>query len=352
MALKGFADIKERSSSNGERDKFAKLSMKDYDGTTKTVRLVGPIYPMGQHWVKRRSKDGTIKQFPALCANFDSATDSFKDNGCPYCKAKISFSKRYYSNVIDRDEVENEPKKLPEHSKAERKAHSSEEFGFDVHFKDTDSKSWTPVKVISFPTGVGRDIGALEKTKNTKVSKKTGKKVTFPVGHVKYGFDLDILYEADRKAKAWNIEFSESTPLTDEELDYLYWDLSTSQWLKKVDVEAANEEFNKIKDTIIFPESDDEDEAALPANDKKKKKSSELEDDDDDDDEESEDIEEDEDDEEEEERPSKKSKSKKKKSKKVEDEDDEEEDEDEDDDDSEEEEEDDDDNTEEDDLDF
>ena len=291
--LKGFAEIKEARQQGGERDKFAKLNLRDYDGSTKTIRIVGPVYPMGQHWVKRRAKDGTVKQFPALCANYDPKTDSFHDNGCPYCKAHISFNKRYYANCIDRDEVENEPKRLPEHTKSENKGIESEDYGFKVHFKDADSKSWTPVKVISFPTGVGRDIGALEKTKNAKVSKKTGKKVVFPVGHAKYGFDIDVLYEASRKAKAWTIEFAESTPLSEEELAYLYWDLSTSQWLKPVDVEAAIEDFNKVKDSIIFPESEDsdEDESALPANQKKaKKKASELEDDDEEEDEDDEPV--------------------------------------------------------------
>ena len=153
--LKGFAEIKEARQQGGERDKFAKLNLRDYDGSTKTIRIVGPVYPMGQHWVKRRAKDGTVKQFPALCANYDPKTDSFHDNGCPYCKAHISFNKRYYANCIDRDEVENEPKRLPEHTKSENKGIESEDYGFKVHFKDADSKSWTPVKVRSGPASEG-----------------------------------------------------------------------------------------------------------------------------------------------------------------------------------------------------
>lgn len=278
MALKGFADIKTNNNSQ-QRDKFKTINLKDYEGKTFTVRPVGSVYPQYIHWIKRRAKDGSIKTFPAPCANFNYKENEFEENGCPWCKAKCDGSRRYLMRVIDRNEVENEPKKLPPRTDSEKKKHTMD--GIEgIHYLDEDSKSWSPVKVLSIPSGVAQEIGSLEKLKNTKTSKKSGKKITFPAGDVKYGFDIDILYDSSKKAKAWTIDFSERTELTDEELDYLYPNFEDASFTKDVDVEKQKEEFRKIKDSILTPNGEELEDDSDDEPKKKKSKSVDLDDDD------------------------------------------------------------------------
>ena len=269
MALKGFADIKTNSSSQ-QRDKFKVLNPKDYEGQEFIVRPVGSVYPQYIHWIKRRAKDGSTKTFPAPCANFNHKTNEFEDNGCPWCEAHCLGSRRYLMRVIDRTEVENEPKKIAPRVDSEKKKHTMD--GIEgIHYLAEDSKSWTPVKVLSLPSGVAQEIGNLEKTKNSKVSKKTGKKVSFPAGDVKYGFDIAINYDSTKKSKAWSLDFYERTELTEEELNYLYPNFEDASFTKEVDVEKQLSEFKKIRDALLLPDGEELPETEEPVKNKSKK---------------------------------------------------------------------------------
>ena len=342
MALKGFADIKETKKSSSHKHQFKIVDLGKYTDTEQYFRPVGYVYAERIHWLERNVK-GKVVKFPAPCCNHNRDTDTLDDKGCPYCKANAIAQTRYYVRVINRDAVDNEPKKLAPRTDYEKKKHSMD--GIEgIHYKEAGSRSWSPVEVLSLPYGAAKKLMELEKLKGVVVSKKTGKKKYFPFGDEKYGCDICIVYNKDKKSDAYKITFEKRSPLTEEELNYLY--PSFEDEFPIPDVKHEKEEYAKIKDTLILnnddsekqaqktisslsdDEDEDEDEDRIPDEDfetPKKKKvveedddeddldedDSEDEDDSDDDSEdESYDEEDDEDDEDEEEQPKKKKKSK------------------------------------------
>lgn len=293
-------------------------------------RLIGDqILSIKRHWIKiYAGKEKKVIKIPRYCLKHNPLNeDEPHDVHCPYCdlshggsesNATAGYEFFYLMNAIDRDEQENEPAKKSEPTKSEKKS----------GFKDPNSKTWTPVKVVRIPSSVAKRMQELKDLNKKKG--KDGKTKTYDVDHPKFGCDVMLRYKPKASGTdKYSCDKGERTPITDEEKEYLQFNLSpelltlTGLMTEK----EAQEDFkrNEYVGGDETEEDEDEDGYALGKGKKKKKgdkkKSKKSRDEDEDED--------DEDDEDE--APSKKKKSSKKSSKKSKskDEDDDDEDEDE-----------------------
>lgn len=227
------------------------------------VRQIGPVTAYAQHWIKIRAKTKDSKKevefaIPKICLNYNAKTDEYNDSKeCPYCKSGDNPKKDYLANFIVRSLQDDEPRKKPKHVKSERKlgkvvSYSDEEF----HIKDMSSKSWTPVRVMRLPITIAgklKDLGDLNKV-NTKKGIKT-----FDIDHPKYGRDISIKFDKDAKGGGamYDVQKEDKSPLTEEELEYLLYNLSI---MKAESLEEAKREFKNLKPKMVNQDSDEEEE--------------------------------------------------------------------------------------------
>lgn len=199
-------------------------------GKAVVLRLFGPVMSVGKYWVSTKKRDGKKGQFAIGCSSWDpmqGTRDPNKDDpwrdyeqkeydeGIPRDEHKVRFSVEYFCNAIIRSIQERPPRDMPEPTAEEAK----------THFKDKDSDSWTPVRVVRLPLSV-LDKVQKYKAMNVVRSKKTGRTATFDLTHEKFGCDITIMYD-DKAAGAmmYTVNKDARTPLTEEEMNYLVWDL-------------------------------------------------------------------------------------------------------------------------------
>lgn len=299
-------------------------------------RLIGDqILSIKRHWIKiYAGKEKKVIKIPRYCLKHNPLNeDEPHDVHCPYCElshgggdsnATASYEFFYLMNAIDREEQENEPAKKSDPTKSEAK----------TGFKDPNSKTWTPVKVVRIPSSVASRIQELKDLNKAK-NKKTGKTATYDLDHPKYGCDVMLRYKPKASGTdKYSVDKGDRTPITDEEKEFLTYNLSPELLTLTglLSEKEAAEDFKRneyVGGDETDEDDDDEDSYSLGKGKKKKKgdkKKSKSRDDDEDDDD-------DDDDEDEDEKPSKKKKSKvksKKKSKSRDDDDDDDDDDDED----------------------
>ena len=341
------------------------------DGKWVQVRLMDRgLLPISTHWVPIiGSKTGKESKIPRLCLNIDPDSGKAIKGKCPYCELgdTARAQDHYYFNAIIRELQEDQPKKAVKPTSSER----------ETGFKDIDSRSWTPVRAIRLPGGLLDQFKA-QKDLNKHKSKKTGETKKYAINHDKYGVDFNVMYDSTTKgAGKYKISKEGRTPLTEEELEYLVYDLDGAAIAKEMGLKTLEEALRDVKTMTLASGKggkdddekskgrrviDDDDDVDLDEDDepKKKGKKSKHRDDDEDEDEDdapfkkkgkkskhrdddedeepkkkkgkkSKDDEDDDEDDEDDEKPSKKSKKSKKS--KHRDDDDDEDDEDEDDDD-------------------
>lgn len=343
-----FGDAKPKVGNNdGARLEELVDLLKLPNGKWVQIRILpNDILAYRTHWVNiLAGKTKREVKIPKLCVAFDPLTEETKKGvKCAYDGIEAQTSDAYLANVIVRSVQDEAPSKIritPEEKK--------------TGFKDISSNSWTPVKVARFTSSLMKKIqGLKELNKHTVKVKGVASKKTFHINDPKYGIDINIKY--DEKAKGgdkYQVNLADKTPLTEEELAYLVYEL-TPDLLDKMGLETPEQAKKQLASMQIVGASefdgddededeDDEDEdlprkkgTKAPAKSKKKPV------DEDEDDEDEDDEDEDEDDEEDDPPPSKKkpvkkasaksAKSAKSKKKPVDDDEDDEDDEDEDDD--------------------
>lgn len=340
MAGKSWGNTKPRT--NNDKPRMNDL-VDLYDmptGKFVDYRLVGPVFSLGTHWIEIiGSKSGNKANIPKICLNYNPLTEEMDDNGCPYCEGEQRLDKAYYCNAIIRDLQESEPRKKPNHTKAEKKLKNigTKKTPYECYVKERGSKSWTPIKGNRFPLTVAAQIASLMEI-NRHTNKKTGKERAYELSDPRYGCDIQIRKEKPKKGpiKYQVQKGSKRTPLTEEEKLYLHYDLDVRDELVE-DLETARREWAKLEKQLIGNDAEeDEDDEYLDDKKKKSKKSKKgksRDDEDDDEDDDSEDDDFDLDDDLEDEPKKKKGKKKKssgssskKKKKKVVDDDDEDDD--------------------------
>ena len=293
--LKGFSQVKR----TGEKKKiFGELPLfnfADYAGERLVFRLLGPIRGYAMHWIEIKTKTGKNVKIPKMCFNYNMEDDSFGDNGCPYCNLDSKSGRKYLVNAIWRSAQDKEPKKVDRTKKESKKQTIFEDY--ECYIKDPSSKSWTPVVVLNLPVGIVSELNELGKNNLNK------KGEAFDVNDAKFGVDISILYRPEKAGESkYRVDSLERTPLTDEEKEYLIYNLED---IPMESMSEAKEEYKNLKKVAVLEEEEDEDVDSIDYDDdedespKKKSKKSKYDDDDDED--------------EEDERPSKKKKSKKSK---------------------------------------
>lgn len=316
-----------------------------------TIRLFGPVYSDAFFWVK--AKPGSPKSFRAPCRCYDPEThqcvpekyDPWYDEYRRECDENVDnkdrllrYSRYFYMQAIVR--------KLQDNMPAKNRITAQEK---KTGFKDPDSDSYTPVVVVQLTSKVFKAIQDMKEDNIVKL--KSGTRKAYNVSDEKFGRDIMIKKDTTPNiapGDMYQVKLavdSGRTPLTEEEKEYLTWDMNTiyapevSEAEAKRDFESWARRMGLTKRKVEEPEVDEDDddtddfeeERSTPKLKKKAAKKPQVEDldDFDDEDEDTDDF----DDDEEEATPKKSSKKPVKKSKKIveEDEDDFEDDEDSDD---------------------
>ena len=247
------------------------------------LRLLGGVEPRAGYWVKTKKKDGKSTKFWTPCPSFDPATQerdttiydpwrdqenkeyqAVKDGNMDKEERTIQYATEYWMNAIVRAEQKKAPSTLPKHTASERK----------TKIKEKDSDSWTPVFAIKLGKSF---IGKVQGLKglNTYESSKTGAVKSYSVADAKFGRDINVLYD-DSKAPAdqYQIQLGDKrTPLTEDELEYLTWDLSVIH--NEINEAELKADFSSwanrmgIKTKKAKAEDDEEDDAPKSKNKKK-----------------------------------------------------------------------------------
>ena len=310
------------SSGNDNKSYMDVIDLHKFDPEWSAIRLVGSVFPIRQHWIPVQTKGGK-KNFSRVCLKtLDPSAH------CPYCEAGFKTSSIFLHNAIIRSIQEDKP----ENKKKLRIPEGQE-------FRKKGDTFWSPVRVVQLPSTIASKIKSF--TKINKVKAKSGAIKCFDVNHPKYGTDLLISFDGDKAGTAkWDVQKDVRSPLTQEEMDYLLYDLDLVYdciededeslrtlidiWNKSSEV-ITNDDCNisslrklvgsSSKSSSYDDDEDDEDEEETPSRKKKSTKSSKrkpVEDDlEDEDDELDSTDDEDDDDLEEEETPSRKKKSSK-----------------------------------------
>ena len=271
------------------------------DGKWVQVRLMDRgLLPISTHWVPIiGSKTGKESKIPRLCLNIDPDSGKAIKGKCPYCELgdTARAQDHYYFNAIIRELQEDQPKKAVKPTSAER----------ETGFKDIDSRSWTPVRAIRLPGGLLDQFKA-QKDLNKHKSKKTGETKKYAINHDKYGVDFNVMYDSSIKGgQKYKISKEGRTPLTEEELEYLVYDLDGAAIAKEMGLKTLEEALRDVKTLTLAGGKggkdddekskgrrviDDDDDVDLDEDDepKKKGKKSKHRDDDEDEDEDEDDA--------------------------------------------------------------
>jgi hypothetical protein len=218
------------------------------------LRMVGPTVNYGIHWVETKKKDGNLTRFPAVCLSWDSESeihDSTKE--CPWCDAqdkRIKFQVDFYQNAIVRRLQEQEPKSKPDNTSKEEK----------TRFKEKDSDSWTPIRVIRMTRSVVRELKRHSQLNKHK-SKKTGEVKVWPLSHDHWGCDIKVMYDSTEKTPAKkytvSVNVDTTTALSEEEQEYLQWNIEGLQTPDTL--EQARVDFEKWIEKMGDPKKKKED---------------------------------------------------------------------------------------------
>ena len=243
------------------------------DGEFMELRPVGDIYKYAQHWVEFKKRDGTKGRFPVTCRNYNSETESFDSSqGCPCCKRQVKTRIMTNCNYIVRSLQEERPAKAKVEVASKGKK-----------FRVVGDKSWSPIRVFSFPGSVAeqlKDVYALNKHKIK--DPETGEKtmVACEPADPKYGCDVRVKFDSTKDAASmYNVQKADHTPLTEEEESYLLFDLDCMFYPDKDEMEKKLAELLDGAKDKDADDDDDNDEVPPP----RKKGKSKLDADDDDD---------------------------------------------------------------------
>ena len=267
---RGFDNINPNANSRGDKLKPEEIwdlfKFTDQSGYVSVRFLPTDILPVKTHWIKiLAGKDKKEIKIPKICISFDPDNEAvaLDDTDCPYCNLSqgqdgaCQTSTAYYANFIVRDLQEDMPRKLPPHTKSEK----------ETGYKDIKSRSWTPVRVVRLPAGLA---GKIQEMRERNKDKKGN---MYPVSHEEYGIDIAIKFDDSKSGTdKYQIDKEERSPLDDEELDYLTYDLSVEciDMLGRESQEQADTEFKRLdivgEDEI---EDDEDEEDDLPRRSKK-----------------------------------------------------------------------------------
>ena len=186
-----------------------------------TLRLVGPVVPYAMWWITIKTQQGKEVSIPKIPLGFDTETgDLREDVEDPYAEIEGARLQVFYLvNAIDRSVQEAEPRNRPKPSESED----------ETGFKEKGSPTWTPVRVLRMPPMVARQLQRLETTNKWKVKSKDGRTSyrTYDLTHIKRGRDVFLSKDKDANSPSdmYNLSLADKSSVTEEEMDYLIWDI-------------------------------------------------------------------------------------------------------------------------------
>lgn len=253
------------------------------------IRPVGPVASLAQHWFDIRTpKEGKKVTIPKACLNWNGNTESFDNNGCPWCGHGLRVDVSYFTNAIIRSVQDEEPRKRFPPTKDEKKQINlgSKKEPFLACLKSKDSRTWTPVRVVRIVPSLARQIADIP---NRRTIKKKGREVEkqMDISHPRYGRDIEIKFDNSQSGTGkYQARAAKKSELTEEELEYLLYPLDYQEKSLET-LEEATKEYKDLKPRILerddnkFGDKDDDDK---PKKSKKDKYAIEEDDADDDDD--------------------------------------------------------------------
>lgn len=266
MAKKGSSwndlpDSPNQSKYDQEIDRFAFV-----DGEWTAIRLLGEVFSLHIHWMPTFKRNDSVTAYPILCLKNEEG-----QHYCPLCEAGIKRQTVYLTNAIIRDLQDQKPSrvKVP-----------------DQKFRKAGDKWWSPVRVVQFPYQVAQNIKNISQLNKVKTKKGI---ISVGFEHPKHGRDLSILLDKNQTGSGmYQIQKEDKVPLTEEEINYLLYDISTvykyilsedaliSELRAAYDKDALNSENCDIKEVkkIIrgLKDNDDDDDDVEDRKNKKNKK--------------------------------------------------------------------------------
>jgi len=184
------------------------------------IRLIGGITSYSHFWFPIVTKDERKTSIPKMAISWDAdqqtldstIPDPYRDLAARVEGTRLS--PYIFGNAIIRELQDSEPAKKAPMTSSEK----------ETLYKEKDSDSWTPVRVLRLPPGLAMKIKNLGKL-NTHPD-EDGVKRSRPVSDVKYGTDIAIYYDKDAEpSNQYQVNIRDHAPLTETEIDYLMYKL-------------------------------------------------------------------------------------------------------------------------------
>ena len=194
-----------------------------------TVRIISPVFMYAGYWVATKKKDGSPTKFYMPSPSYDPESQSFDttvfdpffeiskgEKGVERDARLIQIQKYGYCNAIILHEEARRPERIPRPTEQE----------LATGFKEKDSDSWTPVKVLRLSSTMLEQIQGIAQT-NIVTNKNTGETKAMSIAHPKFGMTIRIKHSPKKPAASqYQILPGERMPLSERQLKYLTWDLS------------------------------------------------------------------------------------------------------------------------------
>lgn len=220
-----FGNRKPPSRRNDRLDELLPIyNFADNDQKTVAMRPIGNIISYEFIWFHIITPSG-IKKIPKLNTDLDPITDEYVANDSPFRKdGRGEISRIYLINAINRKLQDAMPAKLPKLRASEKKLIKTTSFNDKMNYKEHLSDSWTPVVPLRFYPPAVTNIASLE-AENIVDGKSYG------AADLDYGFDLKIKYNSKGSGSGkMIITEGEPSAITDEEMEYLVYDLDVLKY--------------------------------------------------------------------------------------------------------------------------
>lgn len=222
---------------------FNLFDPKTRQGYTK-LRPIGNFVSFAEHWVQYIGDDGKWYAKPLPCTKFNPEVGDYDDTrSCAVCDVRKKLRKvhkdglkintgsyekdmfgvdvKFIQNVIVRDDVDDVTPKIATDEERES------------GFIKKSTKSRTPVQVWIFSNATARKVNEVQSLNAHSVPlKKDGKKSKetriMPLSHKVYGRDIIVKFDDNQiPANKYSVQKDDANALTEEELNYLVWDIQS-----------------------------------------------------------------------------------------------------------------------------